>query len=311
MLRSSTEIERAALRLGLLADSSSELGALVAVARATSHKIVCSALTRSFSVPLRDDVDAWVLRIAEHCDATDAIVEWLSEHDIPMVIQDVSASAAINAGEFDSKLRDCVSAYQGETRLLSKPSQVWVLAASTGGPEVLNQFFKLVDDEQVKRFAFVIAQHIDVGGLPALFESLARNTSLLLKSFEPGMAIEAGSIYVVSPAREFSLSDSQRLVMTGGEWRGPYQPSINQVIAKVAKAFRAKAGAVVFTGMGDDGAAATSLLRGYGGKVAIQEFSSCTVDSMPRSVKERGYVNFCGDVAALANYISKRALAAR
>jgi two-component system chemotaxis response regulator CheB len=45
---------------------------------------------------------------------------------------------------------------------------------------------------------------------------------------------------------------------------------------------------VVLTGMGNDGLAGAKAVRAHGGRVLVQEESTCTVYGMPRAVAEAG-----------------------
>lgn len=294
------------LRLGVLADSQKQLGKLVELLKETTHTIEYTALTSS-DLPLEKDVDAWVVRIEEHEDRADQFIQWLSEQDIPTVVDDVSDGhdrRTISIAQwFDQKILECVQTHYQDSGAHSLPNFIWVLAASTGGPEAVVEFLSTLG-EQTLDSAFIYAQHIDSPAIASLKVAVARRSAFNIVHCDHSTAIESGNLYIVSPDHEFELQAGSRLVLTGQRWKGPYRPSINQVIAKVARNYREKSGVIMFTGMGDDGAEAVRMMRVSGGKVFSQTADSCTIDSMPLSAERTGCVEFTGSVAALSQRVN-------
>ena len=160
-------------------------------------------------------------------------------------------------------------------------------------------------DQSAKQDAFIYAQHIDSHALPVLISSVEAKSFLTVSRCESGEFIEAGTIYVVDPECAFEMTDSGRFVMTDKGWSGVYKPSINQVIAIVARYYRARSGAVVFSGMGDDGADSCRLMQAVGGVIMTQALDTCAVDSMPRVVNGCVDVLLSGTIEQLAQKVSE------
>ena len=99
--------------------------------------------------------------------------------------------------------------------------------------------------------------------------------------------IREKTVYLISPLHQIELLEGGVLSPLPDPWGGRYRPSIDQVIAKVARVYRDRGGAIVFTGMGDDGANSCTMLHHRGGQVWIQSAASCAIDSMPVSVEKK------------------------
>ena len=292
------------LRLGLLAEDSVGLGQLVSQLRNTPHQIAYSVLIRAHSLPLREDVDAWLVGIGEHSEEADMVIDWLHERDIPHLLLDANSKRS-SVDNLINKIYETVNASKHGLLVQKKPARVWVLAASTGGPEAVAQFLGMLDTSAQKD-AFIYAQHIEAHSLPALMTGVKANTSMSVSYCVSGSFIEAGHVYIVDPLRAFELTPSGRFISVGQPWSGVYQPSINQVIAKVARNYRNRSGALVFSGMGDDGAESSRLMHAVGGQVLIQSFDSCAVDSMPRSVADKVDQVFNGSITELAEKVMEK-----
>ena len=119
----------------------------------------------------------------------------------------------------------------------------------------------------------------------------------------PGLVIEPGVVYLVSPDREFEIQAGRQIVETGCSWKGPYKPSIDQVVSKVARVFGVRSAAIIFSGMADDGAAAVRFIHAAGGTIMTQQESTCAVDSMPNSALATGCVDFSGSAVELARQV--------
>ncbi|MEC8429076.1 MAG: chemotaxis protein CheB, partial [Pseudomonadota bacterium] len=59
-------------------------------------------------------------------------------------------------------------------------------------------------------------------------------------------------------------------------------------------------GAIVFTGMADDGTAGARLIHQNGGQVWVQSPSSCTISSMPDEALNTGVVSVIASPEGLA-----------
>lgn len=272
-----------ALRLGLLADDSAGLGELLSQLQSTQHHIICSVLMRSHSLPLREDVDAWIVSVADPDGEVGQVLESLHDNDVPYLLMEAGSIRA-RLKNLLSKIYEAVASPHHGVRAKSRPRKVWVLAASAGGPESVLKFFECLQDK-AGHDAFIYAQHLDSEALPTLFDVASKTTSMAVSHCISGAFVEAGKVYIVDPEQAFEITENGRIVATQQAWSGAYKPSLNQVIARVGRVFRQRSGAIVFSGMGDDGAGACRMMHAYGGTVLIQTFDSCAVDSMPRSVK--------------------------
>jgi chemosensory pili system protein ChpB (putative protein-glutamate methylesterase) len=181
--------------------------------------------------------------------------------------------------------------------------QVWVLAASTGGPSAVKQFLGALPPDLGVGFVYV--QHIDTGFKDTLAQVMSRAGHYPARVVEHGSVIRPNEMAIVSPDRATELLANGTFVVNDRPWAAPYSPSADYIVANVAHCFGRRSGVIVFTGMGDDGASGSRLMRQKGGQVWVQSPATCTSDSMPLSTLAMGCVEFEGDPPALAAQLVK------
>lgn len=185
-----------------------------------------------------------------------------------------------------------------DSECIAPPERIWVLGASLGGPQALKLFLShLPADLPV---AIVIAQHIGKPFVPLLAEQLSRVTPLRVMPAEADRVLAAGEAVLVPVDRRFRLSAAGVVQLTDEPIRGPYKPCIDEVMEEVVQRFGNRVGAIVFSGMGEDGALGAQAVSAAGGPVWAQEAESCVISSMPDATRRRECVDFSGTPEELA-----------
>jgi chemosensory pili system protein ChpB (putative protein-glutamate methylesterase) len=181
--------------------------------------------------------------------------------------------------------------------------QVWVLAASLGGPKAVKSFLdQLPPDLPV---GFVYAQHIDGHFTDVLTRVLGRHAHYRLKTAKSGDVIATGEVVMMPVDHEWRVNSDGALEQLSGPWPGPYGPSIDQVLLNMSNYYHENCHAIIFSGMGCDGAVAAPMLRAYGSRIWAQDSESCGEASMPESVAATGCVSFRGSPPQLAQKLVK------
>ncbi len=178
------------------------------------------------------------------------------------------------------------------------PERVWVLGASLGGPAAVKSFLDCLPSELP--VAFVLAQHIDAGFLETLTRVLVRDNDFQCRVGYDGERLAHGTVMIAPVTHEIDFDVEGFVHATEQDWEGPYAPSIDQVINNTASRFQTRCGAILFSGMGNDGSIAGPSLSSQGGRVWAQSAGSCAASSQPDSARETGCVSFSGTPDELA-----------
>lgn len=176
--------------------------------------------------------------------------------------------------------------------------RVWVLAASLGGPAAVKEFLDYLPDGLP--VAFILAQHIDRNFQNVLSQVLARNTQYNLINECDNKKVIHGNIYVLSVEHAVSFSKNGTIIPSDEPWDGPYSPSIDQVIGAVAERWKDKSGAIIFSGMGEDGTKTVLDMHEQGGIILAQDQKSCVNSCMPDAIRRTGCVTYNGSPQQLA-----------
>lgn len=299
------------MRLGLIADTQlqlDDLKSLVAKAGFDIGVAFQTGGTEPNDVPV---VDAWVVRSGPGSEQNASYIDSLGLLDVPVIFDEVETISSMASEErmrrFVSKLEQCSSEAAPDVAR-EKAKEVWVLAASAGGPEAVARFLKALP-ENINGVAFVYVQHIDARMDESLHKAVMQSSHWKVSSCDKTQLVKEKSIYVVSPNHQLNFNEVGLMRPIKEAWVGPYCPSVDQVIARVARNFGKSSGAIIFSGMGNDGALSCKYMKNNGGTIWAQTPSSCTVDSMPVSAIETGSVTFKGTPEKLAeqfNLVRKR-----
>lgn len=182
---------------------------------------------------------------------------------------------------------------------------VWVLAASLGGPEAVRVFLQHIHPELP--VTFVYAQHIEDNFDKMLPKVLGKDSQFRVSFCTQGDKLRKGTV-MVYPSHTVAQVDAKGKmhVFAGRSWDKPYTPNINQVIDNVADYYHGQMGIIVFSGMCDDGAEASLALRNEGVPLWAQNPDECICSAMPEAVIKSGLVDFIGTAKELAEQLNQR-----
>ncbi|WP_455209374.1 chemotaxis protein CheB [Kaarinaea lacus] len=178
---------------------------------------------------------------------------------------------------------------------------VWVLGASLGGPQAVRQFLAAIQEDLP--VVFILAQHIGANHVSLLAEQLNRVTAFNVLPGKTGHQLKHGEVILTPADKQLSITDDGFLALTQAPPATIYSPSIDNVMAEVARCYGKKAGTIVFSGMGDDGARGCEAVAEKGGIVWAQDIASCVVSSMPDQARKTGKVSYSANPEQLAKHL--------
>ncbi len=236
----------------------------------------------------RFDFDACVLGVDEHSsgsllESLDTIQVSVLVMDQLMPLQGSSAhrqwlkASATKIGQFIGRL-----CYQND--VAENAEKVVIIGASMGGPDSIRAFFSEL--RPTDGVAFVYAQHIASQFHTVLEQMVQNSSSYEAIVIDTGMQIKAGNVYIVPADVETSLGEDGRFTVDETTWRGDYAPSIDQIIMTVARHYKDRSVALIFSGMGDDAVKGARYMIEMGYDVLAETAESCQADSMPEAVAE-------------------------
>lgn len=299
-----------ALKIGVLANSSEQVGEFVRIVQAAGYRASATIDASQALLDYVPDVDVWFASPGYSKEVAD-LLDLFDKKDTPIVFDDES---------FDGSIKELSSTELREKRarrlgiklegfahghVLDRASRfqrakhLWVLAASTGGPKAISDFLDGVP-ASLDNVALLYVQHISDDTMQTLKQVVDKHSQFSVCLVDAPRVIREKTLYMIPPSMQIELRDDGIIAPVDKPWEGDYAPSIDQVIAKVARVFAERGGAIIFTGMGDDGARSSKLLHHRGGQVWAQQAESCAVDSMPVSVESFTQPNVSGTPEQLA-----------
>jgi two-component system chemotaxis response regulator CheB len=160
----------------------------------------------------------------------------------------------------------------------------WGIAASTGGPPVLAQIFGGLPSDLPA--SILVAQHIAPGFTPGLIRWFSSTTPLKVCEATRGARPLPGHIYLAPDRCDMEIDAMGKLSTPPSP--GGHCPSGNRLLQSLANAYGARAGGVVLTGMGEDGAEGLMAIHNAGGVTLAQDEATSAVFGMPAAAKKLG-----------------------
>ena len=163
----------------------------------------------------------------------------------------------------------------------------WAIGASLGGPAALKRFLQSLPADI--NASFIIAQHIDDNFLPVLADILSSSSSFDVKVANGSNPMEAGKVYLAPlKGKIVFLKDGSMLVDHSQKWSEPYTPCIDDVVSSLSSVYGDKSGAIILSGMGQDGLKGAREMLNQGGQVWAQSLDTCADSSMPEAIINQG-----------------------
>ncbi len=182
------------------------------------------------------------------------------------------------------------------------------IAASTGGPQALLQFFSLLP--KVYKAAFFVVLHAPAWMLASFSDRLQKECKVKVKLAEEGMAIVPGEVYLAPGGLHLSIHPSTKnITLLDTPPENFVKPAADPTFKIVAEIFGKNSIGVVLTGMGHDGSIGSGYIKAAGGLVIAQDPKEAMLSSMPQSVVDLKLASVITKLieipALIANYIKK------
>lgn len=162
--------------------------------------------------------------------------------------------------------------------------EVFGLVASTGGPPALVSVLSALP--RSLGIPLLVAQHMAEGFTPGLVRWFSQSLALPVEVAYDGAPLRPGRVYLPPDGHDLEL-DADRLLRIRRA-SGVHCPSGNRLLHSLARVCGARAGGVVLTGMGDDGAQGLLAIRNAGGLTFAQDEATSVVFGMPHAAVASG-----------------------
>ena len=163
------------------------------------------------------------------------------------------------------------------------------LGGSAGSLAGLEQFFGALPADC--GLAFVVVTHLSPEHESGLATVLQHFTSLPVFEITDGLRLRPNAVYVIPPNRDLSLLHGALLLFEPTQPKGRRLP-IDFFFQSLAKDARERAVAIVFSGMGSDGAVGVKVVMENFGMVMAQEPAAAEYPSMPQAAIATGFVDY-------------------
>jgi two-component system chemotaxis response regulator CheB len=162
------------------------------------------------------------------------------------------------------------------------------IGASTGGTEAIKEFLVCMPANAP---AVVITQHMPPGFTKSFAQRLDSLCAIAVKEADHGERILPGHAYIAPGGKQFKIEKNGSnyiAVLSDEPPVNRHKPSVEVLFRSASLAAGPNAYAIMFTGMGSDGAQAMREMRDAGSYNYAQDEATCVVFGMPREAILRG-----------------------
>ena len=194
--------------------------------------------------------------------------------------------------------------HKGE-KLNPKGLQALAIAASTGGPQALMQFFGHIKT-QLMDIPIFITQHMPPGFTTILAEQIGKVSGLLAVEGKTGEEVKAGTVYIAPGDYHMVAERVEGRVMLRIHQEAAEnfcRPAADPMLRALAEVYGSHLAVMVLTGMGHDGMEGAKHVVGHGGSVIAQDEASCVVYGMPKAIVEHGLCKAVMPLSEMAPFL--------
>jgi two-component system chemotaxis response regulator CheB len=135
--------------------------------------------------------------------------------------------------------------------------------------------------------AIIVLQHHRPDTPSHLAAILARSCSLPVRGATTDVALRAGEVFVVPPAKHALVTSDGRIALIQSDGTPPYRPSADLLLTSLALVAGPRTIAVILSGRGHDGATGATAVHDFGGVVIASDSASSEHTSMPAAAVGR------------------------
>jgi two-component system chemotaxis response regulator CheB len=183
---------------------------------------------------------------------------------------------------------------------------VVAIGASTGGTEALREVVRALPLDIP---GIVVVQHMPEGFTAAFADHLDAVCDLDVREARPGDRVQPGLVLIAHGNRHLRVErrGPHLLVALGDEPPvSRHRPSVDVLFHSVARAAGARAGGVIMTGMGADGADGLLAMKRAGAATIAQDEATSVVFGMPKEAIDRGAADTVLPLPRIAAGIQQR-----
>ncbi len=181
--------------------------------------------------------------------------------------------------------------------------QVWILAASIGGPEAMLRFLgEFKGDEPL---LFIMVQHMDSEFVGMMEKQLQKNPKIPVKIAASGLKIQAGHALLVPVDEDIVIQSDGSISVKDYNPTRVATPCIDDVCADLISQLK-KVNMAVFSGMARDGVVGATNVFENGGTIITQTAASSVVSSISDEVRKLNMSQFDGKPEEMAHYITEK-----
>jgi two-component system chemotaxis response regulator CheB len=186
----------------------------------------------------------------------------------------------------------------------ARGAEVVVIGTTTGGPPAWQAIIPKLPPGVAT--AVLVVQHMPVGFTRSLADRLHSRSRIPVREAEDGETVSPGVVLIAPAGRHMKVRRRGAVtrVWLDEEPRSSlHRPSVDVLMASVAKAYGARSLGVVLTGMGSDGVEGLRAIRETGGRTFAESEESCVIYGMPKAAVLAGVVDRSLPLARMADEI--------
>lgn len=175
----------------------------------------------------------------------------------------------------------------GKAAATAQPAtRVIVIGSSTGGPKALYQVVPSIPADIPA--AILIVQHMPPGFTNSLANRLSQLSNIAVKEASSGDMLYNGTAFIAKGGYHMVVEKDGTLSLNQNPPVCSVRPSVDVTMESAVRVFGSSILGVVLTGMGSDGTQGARQIKMMGGRVIVEDESTCVVFGMPKSVLESG-----------------------
>jgi two-component system chemotaxis response regulator CheB len=183
-------------------------------------------------------------------------------------------------------------------------AEIVVIGTSTGGPPALQAIIPRLPEGLPS--AVLVVQHMPVGFTRSLAERLDARSVVDVREAVDDELVKRGTVLIAPAGRHMKVrrrGGVVRVWLDDEPLSTLHRPSVDVLMASVAKAYGDRTLGIVLTGMGSDGVEGLRAIREAGGLTLAESEESCVIYGMPKAAMDAGVVDRAVPLSRVADEI--------